>query len=98
MVGKRRPFTGNGNANGKGKDATEDNSTRKKPIGLRFQDISNQVLEDRRREDIKNLLIDGMERNVLEGYRKSADEVNFPHQSSVGRIKLTGTLDQGSEE
>jgi hypothetical protein len=80
MVGKRRPFTGNGNANGKGKNAISDDSTRKKPIGLRFQDVSTKALEDQRREDIKNLLIEGMERDILEEYRKSADEVNSHHQ------------------
>jgi hypothetical protein len=70
MVGKR-PWTGRP----KGPEPKDDAATRKRLIGLRFQDITSKALEDSRREEIKESLIEGMERDVLEGYRKSEDEI-----------------------
>lgn len=50
-----------------------------KPAIARFQDASHKAVEDERREEIKNRLIDGVEREALEHYRKSRDEVQcFP--------------------
>lgn len=46
-----------------------------KPAIARFQDASNKAVEDDQREQIKNKLIDGVEREALEHYRKSKDEV-----------------------
>jgi hypothetical protein len=78
MVGKRNWPTGFGdgrkgdNAKKEDKDSTHQ---RIKPAALRFQDASNKALEDERREQIKNRLIDSVERDQLEEYRKSKDEV-----------------------
>jgi hypothetical protein len=83
MVGKRPWTSGSGNANGHDKNASKNGSIKKQPIGLRFQDVSNKILEDQRREDIKNLLIDGMDRDVLERYRKTPDEVRRHHPFQV---------------
>jgi hypothetical protein len=46
-----------------------------KPSAARFQDATHKAVEDDQREQIKTRLIDGVEREALEGYRKSTDEV-----------------------
>jgi hypothetical protein len=68
MVGKRT-WAGMGNGGAK-------NNGNIKPAVARFQDASNKAVEDNRREQIKNRLIDGVEREALEHYRKSKDEVS----------------------
>ena len=47
-----------------------------KPAVARFQDASYKAVEDDQREQIKNRLIDGVEREALEHYRKSKEEVS----------------------
>lgn len=58
--------------NGRKKD---DNSSRPKPAAFRFQDATNRAMEDRRRTQIKDKLIDSVKGDELEEYRKSEDEV-----------------------
>lgn len=56
----------------------DDNNNRPKPAALRFQDVSNKALEDERRNQIKNKLIDAVKGDELENYRKSDKEVRTP--------------------
>jgi hypothetical protein len=86
MVGKRAwTKVGKGDKNGT-----------LKPSIARFQDASHKAVEDDRREQIKNRLIDGVEREALEHYRKSEDEVTSPFHST--RQKLIPCADQKSQE
>jgi hypothetical protein len=68
MVGKRT-WTSGPDGDGKKKGNL-------KPAIARFQDASQKAVEDDQREQIKNRLIDGVEREALEEYRKSEDEVS----------------------
>lgn len=77
MVGRR---TLNAFENGKGK-SNNNSQHRAKPVVLRFQDASNKALEDERRTQIKNKLIDAVKGDELEAYRKSDDEVCY-HESN----------------
>lgn len=43
---------------------------------FRFRDIANTAMEDRRREELKRQLLEGVDREGLEKYRKSDDEVS----------------------
>ncbi|KAJ9630717.1 hypothetical protein H2203_001241 [Taxawa tesnikishii (nom. ined.)] len=42
---------------------------------FRFRDIANTAMEDRRREELKRQLLEGVDREGLEKYRKSDDEL-----------------------
>lgn len=75
MVGRRNIFTfGTGYASSinhkKG-----DNPFRPKPAAFKFQDVTNKAIEDERRNQIKNKLIDSVKGDELEFFRKSDDEV-----------------------
>ncbi|KAE9979288.1 hypothetical protein EG328_001011 [Venturia inaequalis] len=67
MVGKRVWTSG--------PDGDKKKNGNLKPAISRFQDASNKAVEDDQREQIKNKLIDGVEREALEHYRKSKDEI-----------------------
>lgn len=69
MVGKRVWTSG--------PDGDKKKNGNLKPAISRFQDASNKAVEDDQREQIKNKLIDGVEREALEHYRKSKDEVSI---------------------
>lgn len=53
----------------------DDNPYRPKPAVFRFQDATNKAIEDQRRKNIKDKLIDAVKGDELEQYRKSEDEV-----------------------
>lgn len=70
---------GNGGTNGvTGANKKDDDSNRPgrtKPAALRFQDASNRAMEDERRNQIKDKLIDGVKSDELESFRKSDDDL-----------------------
>lgn len=77
MVG-RRALNAFGNGNGRSKShKNDDNPYRPKPTAFRFQDVTNKAMEDQRRENIKNKLIDAVKGDELETFRKNEDEVSF---------------------
>jgi hypothetical protein len=78
MVGKRTWTSG---LNGDGKKKSHP-----KPAVARFQDALHKAVEDDQREQIKNRLIDGVEREALEEYRKSKDEVGCSCALSQSRM------------
>lgn len=80
MVGRR---TLNAFGNGKAR-SHNDSLHRPKPIVLRFQDASNKALEDERRNQLKNKLIDAVKGDELESFRKSDDEVCNPGSRRPG--------------
>lgn len=77
MVG-RRNLNAFGNGHGPTRSYKEDDnsSSRPKPAAFRFQDASNKALEDQRREQIKNKLIDAVKGDELEKFRKKEEEVS----------------------
>lgn len=46
-----------------------------RPTLFRFRDAANTALEDKRREDLKKKLLEGVNREQLEEFRKSDEEV-----------------------
>lgn len=68
MVGRR-------GVNAFGSGRKKDDKSRSKPAAFRFQDASNKALEDKRRKELKEKLIDAVKGDELEQYRKSEDEV-----------------------
>lgn len=76
MVG-RRGLNAFGNGDGPARSFKKDaNPYRPKPAVFRFQDATNKALEDQRREQIKNKLIDAVKGDELETFRKNEDEVS----------------------
>ena len=63
---RRRPSAGGGR---------DVQPSRKLPLNMRFRDAADMAVEDQRREEIKKKLIHGIDRDSLETYRKSHDEV-----------------------
>lgn len=53
----------------------ENNPFRPKPTAFKFQDVTNKAMEDERRNQMKNKLIDSVKGDELELFRKSDDEV-----------------------
>lgn len=74
MVG-RHGLNAFANGVGKVKKDADGKPHRPKPAAFRFQDVSNRALEDERRNQIKNKLIDAVKGDELESLRKSDDEV-----------------------
>jgi cation diffusion facilitator family transporter len=62
----------NGDSNG---DAQANGNGGLKPKIWRFKDAANTALEDRRREELKNALLKGIDREKLEKFRKSDKEL-----------------------
>ena len=86
MVGKRawdfregkRNALANGYeySNGYGDDGDAEAVHRPKPRTFRFQDIGHIVIEDNRRKQLKDALLEGGDRERLEKYRKSKEDVS----------------------
>ncbi|KAF2430394.1 hypothetical protein EJ08DRAFT_670522 [Tothia fuscella] len=74
MVG-RRPFTGGNNYANDYDSNKPDSLSRRKPKAYRFEDDSSKEMEDEQREQLKNTLIDGVERDHMEKYRRTTDEI-----------------------
>lgn len=64
--GLQNQANGNGTANGFGNN---------KPRLWRFRDAANTALQDKRREELKTALLEGIDRDSLEQYRKSDEEL-----------------------
>lgn len=81
MVGRRAlQAFGNGKSSSGHihKQTKGSNPYKPKPTAFRFQDAANAAVEDQRRNQIKNNLIDAVKGDELESYRKSDDEVRSP--------------------
>lgn len=63
---------GNDAANG---DAGANGDAKPRPRIWRFKDAANTALEDKRREDLKKALLTGIDRDGLEKFRKSDEEL-----------------------
>lgn len=53
---------------------------------MRFKDAARTALEDQRREELKNALLQGIDRNQLEEYRKSEDELKAMKNKKVRKF------------
>lgn len=74
MVGKPRPNGFNGSYNHKPDDLESAiSASRRKP---RFRDMVNLAIEDNFHAELKHKLKEGVDRDGLERYRKSVDEIN----------------------
>ena len=83
MVGRRHNLT---SANGNAKQRHEDIETgRQKPTAARFRDAAHVSLIDRRREELKRKLKEGIDREWLHKYRKSPEEVGIGTNVDPGR-------------
>ena len=73
----------NGHANGNGSNDSLDvergpnGNARKRPDMFRFRDAATAALGDKRRQDLKDSLLKGVDREGLEKFRKSDDEVSL---------------------
>jgi hypothetical protein len=86
----------NGNGNGKMNHAREHGNiaprTKPKPAYLQFRDdsqagaLNNRKEEDQRREDIKNKLIDSVDRHQFEEYRKSDEFLKSQKNNTIRRF------------
>ncbi|KAK5172621.1 uncharacterized protein LTR77_002741 [Saxophila tyrrhenica] len=68
----------NGHANSKARSRSyngKDGDVRPRPRIWRFKDAAMTALEDKRREDLKNKLLSGVDREGLEQFRKSDDQL-----------------------
>lgn len=75
MVGRRHRVP---EANGHLPKRYEDIETgRQNSTAARFRDAAHVTLSDRRREDLKRKLIQGIDRNWLQPYRKTPEEVSI---------------------
>lgn len=83
MVGKRDFASGNGFADtveqavGNGSAAQKDDRSRPRPKIFKYQDAVNSAVEDSRREELKNHLLSGVNREGWENFRKSPEEVSL---------------------
>lgn len=87
----------NGHANGKHhKDDIESNVSllrpksqqggKPRPRMFKFRDAANTALEDKRREDLKKQLLQGVDRDGLEKFRKSDEELKEIKNKKVRRF------------
>jgi hypothetical protein len=90
MVGKRTWATGNGTTHENGvarrklrRAATEvpgngipGINNNERPRAFRFKDTANAALEEAQREELKHTLLEAVDRDDLEKYRKSDEQVN----------------------
>lgn len=75
MVGKRHRVA---NTNGNTKQPHEDIETGKlRPTAARFRDAAHITLSDRRRDELKRKLKEGIDRDWCSEYRKDPEEVNI---------------------
>ena len=63
---------GNGNGNSKGKG---NGNSRPRPNLWKFRDAARTALEDARRDELKHALLHGIDRDSLEKFRKSPEEL-----------------------
>lgn len=78
MVGRRHRLP---QANGNTSYRREDVETgRQKPTAARFRDAAHIALSDRRKEDLKRKLKEGIDRDWLHKYRKDPEEVRLKRQ------------------
>jgi hypothetical protein len=71
---KARPGIMNGNHSARSLH-TGSGKAKPKPNLWRFRDAANTVMEDRRREELKEAILHGINRDELENYRKSDEEL-----------------------
>ncbi len=97
MTGKSRPHGFNGTRNYKPDDLESAiSSTRRKP---RFRDIVNLTTEDQFRNELKQKLKEGVDREGLENYRKSVKEINGMKNKKIKSFyeKQSGSLNDWLE-
>jgi hypothetical protein len=77
MVGRRHRLpTSKGNLPERYEDI--ETGRKKSSLATRFRDAAQITLGDRRREDLKKKLLEGIDRNWLQEYRKAPEEVGVP--------------------
>lgn len=90
-MGRRlRSYGGESNDSKKGRQSQENGNgdlesgqlggrsgSRPRPNMFRFKDAADTAMADRRREDLKKKLLEGVDREQLESFRKSDDEVSL---------------------
>lgn len=67
--------TGNANGDARRRPELMNGASRPKPRLWRFKDAANTVMEDRRREELKNAILHGIHRDQLEKFRKSDEDL-----------------------
>jgi len=65
----------NGNARPDPTKRGQNGNARPRPNILRFRDAADSALQDKRRDELKKTLLTGIDRDQLEKYRKSDDEL-----------------------
>jgi len=81
--------TNGGHANGKLDHRREygiSSKPRNKPANLRFRDATNKIIDDRRREEIKNKLIEEVDREQFEEFRKSGEFIKGVKSKKLRRF------------
>lgn len=78
----------NGSSSGQNGDARPrpDASARPRPDVWRFRDAAMTALEDKRREELKKTLLEGVDREALEKFRKSDDELKAIKKKPVRKF------------
>lgn len=84
MVGKWRPQAFNGSYRSKPDDLESAISASRRKA--RFRDVANIALEDNFHAELKHKLKEGVDRNSLEKYRKSIDEINKMKDKQLRRF------------
>ena len=64
-----------------------ENGLRPKPRVVGFKDVATLALDDKRRNELKTKLKEGIERGALEKYRKSDEEVDMPTKANCSKEK-----------
>lgn len=80
---------GNGNGNSHPDETGENGENgdaKPRPRLFNFKDAANTALEDQRREDLKKALLEGIDRDQLEKYRKSDDELKTIKNKKVRKF------------
>jgi hypothetical protein len=82
MVGKRQQTFSNGSAYADGDDGDKNvfknrGNARPRPKVFRFREATDTVLEDRRREQLKERLLNGVQKESWEKFRLSKEEVRL---------------------
>lgn len=78
--------TANGNAQNGDARPRPDGSARPRPDVWRFRDAAMTALEDKRREELKKTLLEGVDREELEKFRKSDEELKAIKKKPVRKF------------
>ena len=85
-VNKTKDTGQDARASANGHRANSHSDARPRPNIWRFQDVVTTALEDKRREDLKKALLEGIDREALEKFRKSNEELKAIKRKDVRRF------------